>query len=389
MPTPVVICIEAQSQEVTDFDEFVGRTDPSESVDVQSRVSGFLETVEFEDGQLVKAGDLLATIESDEYAAIHAQSLANIELWQSKLSLAETTFARYKELLANNSVSQAEYDETEAAVKEARSQITAAEAAAARTELDLKYTRILAPISGRTDRAYVTPGNVLNGGFGAGTLLTRIVNDTPMFAYIDVDEQSVLAYKRQALEAGKSNSESGALKDLQIPCLLKLQDEKEYTHEGYLDFAENRVDGGTGTIRIRAVFDNEDHFLTGGLFVRVKIPKGTPYTGVLIPEQCIATDQADKIAYVINGSGEAELRVLELGTKFGAMRSVVSGISAGEKVVYQGIQKVRPGAAVQAEMTSVSAPNAENETSGAVADSAPNDFLDNSSDENGSQGEDQ
>ncbi|MEM8736665.1 MAG: efflux RND transporter periplasmic adaptor subunit, partial [Planctomycetota bacterium] len=222
LPAPVVICVEAQSRELTDFDEFVGRTEPSATVDVQSRVSGFLETVEFEDGQLVEKGQLLATIESVEYDAIHKQSLANIDLWKSKLSLAETTFERYKDLLAKNSVSKAEYDETEAAVKEARSQIAAAEAAAARTALDLKYTRISAPISGRTDRAYVTPGNVVNGGFGAGTLLTRIVEDTPMFAYVDVDEQSVLAYKRRVRAAGSGEDRDGSLKDLKIPCLLKL-----------------------------------------------------------------------------------------------------------------------------------------------------------------------
>ncbi|MFK7738176.1 MAG: efflux RND transporter periplasmic adaptor subunit [Pirellulaceae bacterium] len=354
MPTPVVICIEAQSRELTDFDEFVGRTEPSATVEVQARVAGFLQTVEFDDGQLVAEGDLLATIEPDEYDAIHKQALANIDLWKSKLNLAETSFKRFKELLGNNSVSQAEYDESEAAVSEARSQITAAEAAAARTALDLKYTRIVAPISGRSDRAYVTPGNIVSGGLGAGTLLTRIVDDTPMYAYVDVDEQSVLSYKRRAREAGTNDSASGALKSLRIPCLLKLQDESEFVHEGYLDFAENRVDGATGTIRIRAVYENADRFLTGGLFVRVRIPKGEPYIGVLIPEQCIATDQADKIAYVVNEAGEAELRVLELGSRFGGLRSVISGIEQGELVVYQGIQKVRPGAAVAAEVTPIS-----------------------------------
>ena len=350
LPPPVVICVNAISQEVTDFDEFVGRTEPSATVEVQSRVSGFLETVDFQDGQLVAEGELLATIESDEYEAIHEQSLANIQLWKSKLKLAETSFGRFKDLLAKNSVSQAEYDESEAAVSEARSQIIAAEAAAARTDLDVKYTKILAPIAGRTDRAFVTPGNVVSGGVGAGTPLTRIVKDSPMFAYVDVDEQSVLSYKRRAREKGTGDAPGGALKSLQIPCMLRLQDEAEFTHSGYLDFAENRVDGATGTIRIRAVFENEDRFLTGGLFVRVRIPKGEPYTGVLIPEQCIATDQADKIAYVVNAKGQAELRVLELGARFDELRSVTSGITAGERVVFQGIQKVRPGLDVQAEM---------------------------------------
>lgn len=345
---PVVICVTAGTQEVTDFDDFVGRTEPSETVDVQARVNGFLQTVDFVDGQLVSAGDVLATIEPDEYKAIHQQSLANIELWQSKLALAQTSFERFKELRKNNSVSQAEYDESEAAVQEAQSQITAANAAAARTELDVKYTNILAPISGRADRTLVTPGNVVTGGLGAGTLITRIVNDTPIFAYIDVDEQSVLHYKRLAREKGTNNSPDGALKDLSIPCFLKLQDEDEFEHEGVLDFIENQVDSGTGTIKLRGVFENTDHFLQGGLFVRVRIPKGKPYKSTLIPEQCIATDQADRIAYVVNDKNEVEIRVLELGSRIGTMRSIRKGIRAGEKVVYQGIQKVRPGMEVQA-----------------------------------------
>lgn len=343
---PVVLCVDAISQELEDFDEFLGRTESSETVLVQSRVSGFLESIEFSEGEPVKEGDLLAKIESEEYNAIHKQSLANIKLWESRLELAKVTFKRYEDLLAKNSVSKSEYDESAEAVIEAQSQVEAAKAEADRTALDLKYTKILAPISGRADRALVTPGNVLTGGLGQGTTLTTIVKDTPMFAYIDVDELALLSYKRRVQEAG-GQKEGVALKDLKIPCFLQLQDETDYPHEGYLDFAGNRIESSTGTIRLRGVFANEDHLLQGGLFVRVKIPAGEAYQGTLIPEQCIALDQADRIAYVVNDKNEVEMRKLELGNKFGSMRAIRSGINPGDRVIYQGMQMVRPGLVVE------------------------------------------
>ncbi len=357
---PVVICVEAIGQEIIDYDEFVGRTEASESVDVTARVSGYLRTVDFDDGQLVEQGQTLATIESDEYEAIHAQAVANVDLWKAKLTLAEATKRRFAELRKTDAISQSEFDESVAAVQEAESQIAAAEAATLRTSLDVAYCTVAAPISGRVDRAYMTPGNMVTGGLGKGTLLTRIVNDSPMYAYIDVDEQSVLAYKRRVRSEGRSRVDaSGSLKDLEIPCYLQLQDEDDFPHEGLLDFAENRVDAATGTIQIRGVFPNTDKLLQGGLFVRVRIPKGDPFAGVLIPEQCIAMDQADKIAFVVGESGQVERRTIQVGSRIGGFRSVKSGIQAGEKVVYKGLQRIRPGAQVKPAVEEIAPPRTQ------------------------------
>ncbi|MEM6473107.1 MAG: efflux RND transporter periplasmic adaptor subunit, partial [Planctomycetota bacterium] len=257
---PKVVCVTAKTQTITDYDEFVGRTEAAESVIVQARVSGFLQTVEFEDGQMVRAGDLLATIEPDEYQAIHDQSLARIELAKSKYELAKSELARSTKLLKSNAVSQEEFEERVAAAKEATAEVTVAESDAARTSLDLKYTKITAPISGRIDRAFVTTGNMLTGGLGAGTQLTRIVASSPMYVNFNVDELTMLRYIRAKggrSESGDENS-GQSLREMKIACQIQLQDEDAFAHDGVLDFLETEVDSSTGTIQLRGVFDNED-----------------------------------------------------------------------------------------------------------------------------------
>jgi len=344
-PSPPIVVIErAVALSTVDYDEFVGRTEASETVEIRSRISGFLKTIDFADGQLVEKDQLLATVESDEYDAIQEQSESRTLLWQAKRDLAVATFERSKKLLDQNAISREEYEENAAAVKQSEAQVTAALADEKRTALDVKYTSIRAPLRGRIDRALLTPGNMLTGGLGSGTLITRIVKDSPMFAYIDVDERSILRYVRKAKQTANPTAE---LKSLEIPCELSLQDEEGYPHTGKLDFLENRVDTATGTIRLRGLFDNADGLLRGGLFVRVRIPVSDPYEAIQIPEMALGSAQGEDFVFVVDEQSNAVRRKVELGKLQGSLRIIKSGVAAGEQVIVQGIQRVRPGMTVQ------------------------------------------
>jgi RND family efflux transporter MFP subunit len=351
---PKVTVTAVVSQETVDADEYTGKTEASESVEVRARVFGYLKSIDFTDGDFVKEGQPLFTIEPDEYLAIHKQSLARIELNTAALDLAKAKHARDDKLVKTGGVTQEEWEESLAAVKDADARIKAAEADANRTAVDLKYTEIKAPISGRIDRTFVSKGNLLTGGQGTGTLLTKIVNEQPMYVYFDVDERSLLGYMRQ--RAATRETAPGSLRELSIPCYLQLADETEFPHEGWLDFIETEVNVSTGTARLRGVFPNANRELASGLFVRIRIPVSKPYQALLIPEQALATDQSIKFVYVVGADGAAERRNVELGAQRGTMRIVTSGLKAGEQVIVKGLQRVKPGQKVEAEVADATLP---------------------------------
>ena len=348
LPVPKVTVVAVLAQKTIDADEYIGKTEASEIVEVRARVFGFLKTIEFADGDFVEEGKRLFTIEPDEYQAIHQQSLARIDLHTANLDLAKAKHARNAKLLETKAVSREEYEETLAAVKESEAAIIAAKADANRTAVDLKYTEIKAPISGRIDRAMVSKGNLLTGGTGAGTLLTKIVNEQPMYVYFDVDERSLLRYMRMRAES--RDKAPGSLKDAGIPCQLQLADEPEFSNSGQLDFVETEVNASTGTARLRGVFANEKRDLASGLFVRVQIPVSKPYEALLIPEAALATDQSIKFVYVVGDDGAAQRRTVELGSQRGEMRIITGGLKAGERVIVKGLQRVKPGQKVEAEL---------------------------------------
>ena len=347
LPTPQVAVAEVTTREIVDNDEYTGRTEASEIVEVRSRIFGFLKSIDFKDGDYVKEGQTLFTIEPEEYQAIHEQSLAKIDVNSANLELARSKLAMKEKLRPNGAISQEEYNEAVAAVHESEATIAAARADANRTAVDLKYTEIKAPISGRVDRALVSRGNLLTGGQSSGTLLTTIVNEQPMYVYFDVDERSLLRYMRQR---SPEKSSTGNLSDLGIECFVQLADEKDFPHRGQIDFASAALNSSTGTARLRAVFENADHALSSGLFVRIQIPVSKPYEALLIPERALSTDQNVKFVYVVGDDGVANRRVVELGKLEGDMRVITSGLSAGERVIVKGMQRVKPGQRVEAQV---------------------------------------
>ncbi|MGE3778722.1 MAG: efflux RND transporter periplasmic adaptor subunit, partial [Pirellulaceae bacterium] len=356
-PVPKVTVMAVRQQETIDADEYTGRTEASKTVEIRSRLFGYLKTIEFQDGDFVEAGKTLFTIEPDEYEAIHQQSVSRIDLNAANLELAKAKLARDELLVKSGAVSKEEYEESIAAVKSSEAAIAAARADANRTAVDLKYTVIKAPIAGRIDRALVSEGNLLTGGQGAGTPLTKIISEQPMYVYFDVDERSLLRYMRQRDES--RSAAPGSLRNASIPCYLQLADETDFHHAGVLDFVESEVNPGTGTTRLRGVFPNDNRALASGLFVRVKIPVSKPYPALLVPEQALATDQSIKFVYVVGEDRTAERRLVELGSQRGEFRIIKSGLTAGELVIVKGLQRVKPGQKVEMEVAEATLPTAD------------------------------
>jgi RND family efflux transporter MFP subunit len=353
-PVPKVTVTPVVSQQTTDFDEYIGRTEASEIVEVRARVFGYLKSVEFKDGDFVEKGQPLFTVEDDEYDAINKVSLSRIELAKTQHALAKATAARSEPLVKSGAVTRQQYDEELAKIDETLAGIKAAEADANRTAVDLKHTVLHAPISGRIDRAFVTPGNLLTGGMTNGTLLTKIVSEQPMHVYFDVDERSLLRYMKMRKEGREKNP--GSLREAQWPCFLQLADEKDFSHEGALDFASSEVNSSTGTARIRAEFKNEDHVLASGLFVRVQIPLSKEsYAALVVPERALATDLSIKYVYVVGSDRKAERRNVQLGRQVGDLRIITAGLKEGEEVITKGVQRVRPEQDVEVERAAAAA----------------------------------
>ncbi len=376
-PVPKVTVTAVVSQDTIDADEYIGKTEASEIVEIRARVFGYLKTIDFKDGDFVKEGQTLFTIEPDEYEAIHKQSLSRIELNRAKLQFVKAKLARDAKLVKSGAVSKEEYEESVASVAESEAAIAAAQADADKTAVDLKYTVLKAPINGRIDRSVLSKGSLLTGGQGAGTLLTKIVKEQPMYVYFDVDERSLLRYMRQRGQT--RDAAPGSLSDLGLACYVKLADEDDFAHEGKLDFAASEVNVSTGTARIRGVFANEKRELASGLFVRVRIPVSKPYQALMVPESALATDQNIKFVYVVGSDGTATRRGVTLGALRGEMRIVAAGLQAGERVIVKGLQRVKPGQKVDAELaqappppqSAASAPKSQPVTGNAARDEAP------------------
>lgn len=341
------------SHPVIDWDEFIGRLEATETVEVRARVGGLIEQQHFRDGQLVKKGDLLFTLDARPYKAELDRAAAEVARADANVQRARGDLER-AERAGGGAVSAEELANRSIALKQAEAERAAADAQRASAALNVEFTEVRAAITGRASRAVVTPGNLVTGGAGAATLLTTITTLDPIYCYVDADEQSIQKYVRLQQE-GKRISARRA----RIPAFGALSSESSFHHRGYIDFVDNRLDPGTGTLRSRAVLENPDETLIPGYFARLRVPGSERYNALLIPESAIGTDQARKSVFVVGEDNVARRKTIELAGKFGAFRAVVSGLSANDRVIIKGMLRVRDNSPVNPTVEALTPPDLE------------------------------
>jgi RND family efflux transporter MFP subunit len=340
-PPPKVTVSQPVLRDVIEWDEYTGRIEAVESVEVRARVSGYLQSVHFTDGAVVKKGALLFVIDPRPYQAELNRAKASLEQAIARYERAQKDFARAQQLIKSRAMSQEEVDTRGADQREAQESVRAARAAVEATQLNVEFTQVRAPISGRISREFVTVGNLINGGTADSTLLTRIVSLDPIYCYFDVDERSYLKYSRLWREGSRSGP-----REVKIPVNLGLADETGFPHQGHLDFIDNRLDPNTGTMTGRAIFSNSDLTLFPGLFARIRLPSSSQYEALMIPDEAIGTDQTQRFAFVVNDQNTVEYRRVTLGPIIGGLRVVRDGLKPEDWVIVNGVQRVRTGAQV-------------------------------------------
>ncbi|MFL5508426.1 MAG: efflux RND transporter periplasmic adaptor subunit [Gemmatimonadaceae bacterium] len=337
MQSPQVTVAPAIERVVTDWDEFTGHFDAVNSVEVRPRVGGFVQRIGFTEGATVHQGDVLFVIDQRPYEAEVSRAEAVLAEARTRNQLAGMEVERAKKLMSTQAISREELDARTSGQAEGEAQIRAAESAVKLARLNLEWTVVRAPISGRVGRAEITPGNLVQAGGPSPTLLTTIVSLDPIYVYFDTDEQAYLKY--MGTQAGTANGR---------PVLVGLANEKGFPHEGRLNFVDNRVDGTSGTIRARALLSNPNRVFTPGLFARVRLLGSDRHTATLVQDQAIGTDQDRKFVLVLKPDTTVEYRPVSVGRLFDGLRAVESGLKPGERVVINGLMRVRPGMKVAA-----------------------------------------
>jgi RND family efflux transporter MFP subunit len=349
-PPPGVSVAQPIAGEIVDYEEFTGRLQAVSEVEVRARVRGFVVNIAFTDGTEVKEGDVLCEIDPRPFQADVEAAQGKVAQWQAKLARAESDVERTQRLLPKGAASQKDLDNAIADRGEARAAIQTAQGELDRAKLDLEFTKVTAPIGGRIGRALVTKGNLVTPG---DTLLATIVSQDPIYVYFDVDERAFLAYQKTGGGADRQTN----VKDANIKVSLGLASEDGLPHEGRIDFADNRVDPSTGTIRLRAVFPNTNRVFTPGLFARVRVPLGDKYQALLVPERAIGTDQGQKYVLAVNDKNVVEYRAVKLGRLRDDLRVIQSGLAPGDTIIVAGLQRARPGATVTPQRAEASPPN--------------------------------
>ncbi len=329
-PPPAVTVAPVEQKEIVEWSDFTGHTEPIDAVDIRPRVSGYIQEVNFQSGQLVKKGDVLFEIDPRWNQAIFDQR-------QAEYDQAKTEADRIDLLLENHAISKEEAEARKARFEEAKAVLDSA-------RLDLEYTKVRAPIDGRVSRALLTEGNYVSGTAGSASLLTTIVSVGSVYVYADIDENSFLKFN-ELVDANKMETNA----DGRIPVQLQLADETNFPHEGYIESLDNRLNPDTGSILLRAVFPDKDGQIVPGLFARIRIPLSDLHPALLVDECAIGTDQSQKFVFTLTPSNTVAYQTVNLGQSIEGKRIVESGLQAGEKIIVNGMQRVRPGMPVTPE----------------------------------------
>lgn len=337
---PTVEVATPLSELVADWDDYSGRFEPVDAVEVRPRVSGAIESVHFEDGELVEQGDLLFVIDQRPYAAELAQARAQVAGAKAQLANADAELKRAQALVGRQLVSEADAELRAAAQLSAAAALAAAEALVQQRELNLAFTRVTAPLAGRVSFRRLAAGNIVTADT---TVLTTIVTENPIRFVFDVPESALLKYKREAGGARESSVE------------IRLQDENDYRWKGRVDFLDNALDRGSGTIRLRAVVDNPDGFISPGMFGQMRLFAARPFEALLVPDQAVVTDQMRQVVYVVDGEGLVDQKVVQLGRLIDGLRVVRDGLAPGDRIVISGVQRARPGRRVAVKEGTVTA----------------------------------
>lgn len=351
---PEVLVGQPVVQTITDYEDFLGHTEAMRSVEIRARVSGYLvkalkDGESNKEGTEVKQGDLLFEIDPRTYEADKNKAEATLAQSQARVERLAKDVKRAQELLPTRSIAPGEYDQITGDYKEAQAAVKTAQAALQLAELSLEFTKVRAPCDGRVSKQAIDPGSMVQAD---QTPLTTIVTLDPIYAYFDIDERTLLQLRR-LVRAGELKS----VREAQVKVLLRLADEDGYPHEGTIDFADNSLDKMTGTLRMRGVFPNPQRILSPGMFARIRVPIGAPHQAILIREAALVSDQGQKFLYVLNDRDEATYRRVQVGSLHDDLRVIKSGLKEGERVVLDGLQRIKPGDKVRPKAVAAKAPS--------------------------------
>jgi RND family efflux transporter MFP subunit len=341
-PPPAVTVSRPLEREVIEWDEYTGRLEAVSSVEVRARVTGLIESAPFKEGTSVKKGDVLFVIDVRPFRADLNAKIADVASARAQVLKTGSDLKRIQEAVKTSAVSERDRDAAQAAFDRANAELAAARAAQEAAQLRVDWCYVLAPIDGRISNKRITEGNLVNGGTGDSTLLTTVVSQDPIYCYATVDEASVLKYAELARQGRRVSARYA-----QIPTFMGVASERGFPHEGVVDFVDNRIEPGTGTVRGRGVYRNPDGFLQPGMFARIRIPGSGRYRALLIPDAAVAADQNRRYALAVNDQDVVELRPIKLGALFGELRAIESGVKPGDRIIVNGLQRARPGSKVK------------------------------------------